>query len=161
MPAKVRAVPEGHHTLTPHLITRNAANAIDFYKRAFGAEEINRHAGPGGKIMHAELRIGDSPLMLCDEFPEMGAKSPQALGGSPVVLCVYVENADKVFQQALSAGATETMPLRDQFWGDRYGKLRDPYGHEWSIATHIEDVSPEEMQKRAAKAMSAGGCGEK
>ena len=158
MATNVRPIPEGYHTITPHLVNRNAAAAIDFYKRAFGAEEINRHAGPGGKIMHAELRIGDSVLMLCDEFPEMGAKSPQALGGSPVTLSLYVENADKVFQQAVNAGATVIMPLSDQFWGDRYGKLRDPYGHEWSIVTHIEDVSPEELQKRAAKAMGEHGC---
>jgi uncharacterized glyoxalase superfamily protein PhnB len=153
--AKVKPVPDGYHTLTPYLVIRDAAKAIEFYKKAFGAKETFRMPGPGGKIMHAELQIGDSMLMLAEEMPEYGAKSPQALGGSPVNVFLYVEDADKVFNQAVAAGATVTMPLADQFWGDRYGKLADPFGHQWSVATHKEDVAPEEMVKRAAKAMGA------
>ncbi len=153
--AKVKPVPDGYHTLTPYLVIRDAAKAIEFYKKAFGAKETFRMPGPGGKIMHAELQIGDSMLMLAEEMPEYGAKSPQALGGSPVNVFLYVEDADKVFNQAVAAGATVTMPLADQFWGDRYGKLADPFGHQWSVATHKEDVAPEEMAKRAAKAMDA------
>jgi uncharacterized glyoxalase superfamily protein PhnB len=153
--AKVKPVPDGYHTLTPYLVIRDAAKAIEFYKKAFGAKETFRMPGPGGKIMHAELQIGDSMLMLAEEMPEYGAKSPQALGGSPVNVFLYVEDADKVFNQAVAAGATVTMPLADQFWGDRYGKLADPFGHQWSVATHKEDVAPEEMAKRAAKAMGA------
>ncbi len=153
--AKVKPVPDGYHTLTPYLVIRDAAKAIEFYEKAFGAKETFRMPGPGGKIMHAELQIGDSMLMLAEEMPEYGAKSPQALGGSPVNVFLYVEDADKVFNQAVAAGATVTMPLADQFWGDRYGKLADPFGHQWSVATHKEDVAPEEMAKRAAKAMGA------
>jgi PhnB protein len=153
--AKVKSVPDGYHTLTPYLVIRDAAKAIEFYEKAFGAKETFRMPGPGGKIMHAELQIGDSMLMLAEEMPEYGAKSPQALGGSPVNVFLYVEDADKVFNQAVAAGATVTMPLADQFWGDRYGKLADPFGHQWSVATHKEDVAPEEMAKRAAKAMGA------
>ena len=151
--ANVKPVPDGYHTVTPHLVVRDAAKAIEFYKNAFGAKEAFRMPGPDGKLMHAEIQIGDSMVMLADEFPEYGTKSPQALGGSPVNILLYVENADKVFQQAVAAGATVTMPLADQFWGDRYGKLADPFSHQWSVATHIEDVAPEEMAKRAAKAM--------
>ena len=151
--ANVKPVTDGYHTVTPHLVVRDAAKAIEFYKKAFGAKEAFRMPGPDGKLMHAEIQIGDSMVMLSDEFPEYGSKSPQALGGSPVNILLYVENADKVFQQAVAAGATVTMPLADQFWGDRYGKLADPFGHQWSVATHIEDVAPEEMAKRAAKAM--------
>jgi PhnB protein len=153
--AKVKAVPDGYHTVTPYLVIRDAAKAIEFYKKAFDAKETFRMPGPGGKIMHAELEIGDSKVMLGEEMPEHGAKSPQALGGSPVNVFLYVEDADKVFQQAVAAGARVTMPLADQFWGDRYGKLADPFGHQWSVATHKEDVAPEEMAKRAAKAMGA------
>jgi PhnB protein len=153
--AKAKPVPDGHHTVTPYLAIRDAAKAIEFYKNAFGAEELFRMPGPDGKIMHAEILIGDSPVMISEEFPEYGTKSPQALGGTAVNIFLYVENVDKVFDQAVKAGATVTMPVADQFWGDRYGKLADPFGHEWSVATHVEDVAPDEMAKRAAKAMGA------
>jgi uncharacterized glyoxalase superfamily protein PhnB len=153
--AKAKPIPDGYHTVTPYLAIRDAAKAIEFYKKAFGAEEIFRMPGPDGKVMHAEIRIGDSPVMISEEFPEYGTKSPQALGGSPVNIFLYVENVDKVFEQAVKAGATVTMPVADQFWGDRYGKLDDPFGHSWSVATHVEDVAPDEMAKRAAKAMGA------
>ena len=160
--AQTQRIPEGFHTVTPHLVIRNAAEAIDFYKRAFGAEELERMSGPDGRsIMHARLRIGDSILMVCDEFPQFGVRGPQSLGGSPVTINLYVENADTVYQRAVAAGAQATMPLKDQFWGDRYGKLKDPYGHEWAVATHIEDVSAEECMRRAAAAFGGGaGCGE-
>jgi len=148
--AKVRPVPEGHHTLTPYLVIKGAAEAIEFYKKAFGAKEINRMPGPTGGIMHAELKIGDSMLYLSEEFPGM-TKSPKALGGSPVGIHIYVDNVDAAFNQAVSAGATVKMPLADMFWGDRFGKLTDPYGHEWSLAQHKEDVPPQEMAKRAAE----------
>ena len=154
--AKVKPIPDGFRTVTPHLVVRDAAKAIEFYKKAFGAKELFRMPGPAGKLGHAEIQIGDSRLMLADEFPEFGTKSPQALGGSPVNIFLYVEDADKVFNQAVAAGATVTMPLADQFWGDRYGKFADPFGHQWSVATHVEDVAPEEMGKRAAKAMGQG-----
>ena len=145
--AKVRASPEGMHSVTPHLICAGAAKAIDFYKKAFGAEEGGRMPGPDGKLMHAMIRIGGSPVMLVDEMPEWGALGPKALKGSPVTIHLYVENADAVFERAIKAGAKAVMPIADQFWGDRYGKLEDPFGHHWSVATHVRDVSPEEMQK--------------
>jgi PhnB protein len=146
----VKPIPEGYHSVTPYLIVNDGARAIDFYKRAFGAVELFRMEGPGGTIRHAEIRIGDSPVMLSDEAPEMGARSPQALGGSPVHLMIYVEDVDTMFPQAIAAGATETQPLKDQFYGDRSGSLKDPFGHSWSIATHKEEVSPEEMNRRMA-----------
>jgi len=159
MAGPVKRVPEGFHAITPHLIVRNTVEAIEFYKRAFGAEQLVRMPGPDGRsTMHAELQIGDSRLLLCDEFPEWGAQSPESLGGTPVTLHLYVDDADKAFQRAVTAGAQVTMPLKDQFWGDRYGKVKDPFGHEWSIATHIEDVAPEELKRRAAA--FGGGCGE-
>jgi PhnB protein len=159
--SNVAPIPEGYHTVTPHLICQNAEAAIEFYKKAFGAEEICRMPGPGGQgVMHGELRIGNSNVFLCDEFPDMGAQSPKTLGGSPVTLHVYVDDCDKLFQQALDAGATATMPPQDQFWGDRYAKLTDPFGHSWSIATHVEDVAPEEMEKRMMQAFGGGGCGD-
>jgi uncharacterized glyoxalase superfamily protein PhnB len=145
--AKVKAIPEGMHSVTPHLICAGAANAIEFYKKAFGAEEGGRMPGPDGKLMHAMIRIGGSPVMLVDEMPEWGALGPKALKGSPVTIHLYVENADAVFERAIKAGAKAVMPIADQFWGDRYGKLEDPFGHHWSVATHVRDVSPEEMQK--------------
>ncbi len=148
MAGNVKPIPEGFHTLTPHLVVRDAARAIEFYKRAFGAQEKGVHYMPDGKIMHASLKIGDSMLMLNDEFPEMKVLSPQALGGSAVTLNIYVDNVDRMFQQAVSAGATVTMPLADQFWGARYGQLVDPFGHRWSLATHKEDLSSEEVEKR-------------
>lgn len=161
MAQRVRHIPEGFHTITPQLIVRNARQAIDFYKRAFGAEVLHQMPGPDGKtLMHADLKIGSSHLYLCDEFPQMGAKSPQSLGGTPITLTLYVEDADKVYNQAVTAGAEVVMPLKDQFWGDRYGMLKDPYGQTWAVASHIEDVPPAELQKRAAEACKSGGeCG--
>lgn len=150
MPASVKPIPEGFHSIQPSLIVRNAVQAIDFYKKALGAQELVRMPGPDGKIMHAELKIGDSVLFLSEENPNMGfCKSPQTLGGCTVSLNVYVPDVDKVFNQAISAGAKETMPVADQFWGDRYGTLTDPYGYVWGIATHKENLTSDEMQKRA------------
>jgi len=158
MPDKVNPVPEGFHTLSPHIVVKGAGEAIEFYKKAFGAEELCRMPGPDGtSVMHAELRIGNSIFMVCDEFPDLDVRSPKALGGSPVTLHLYVEDADAVFNQAVAAGARAGMPPQDMFWGDRYGKLIDPYGHEWGIATHLEDVSPEECAKRAATAFGGQG----
>jgi PhnB protein len=155
MAGKVKAVREGQHTITPHLIVNGADKAIEFYKKAFGAQVSGPpHHTPDGKVMHAELKIGDSTLMLADEFPGMGAKSPQALGGSPVVLNVYMDNIDKIFNQAVAAGATVTMPLSNQFWGDRYGQIKDPFGHSWALGQHIEEVAPEEMERRANEAFA-------
>jgi len=150
--AQVQPIPEGMHTITPHLVCAGAADAIEFYKKAFGAVEDGRLPGPGGKILHAMLRIGDSPLMLVDEFPEWNALGAKALKGSPVTIHLYVDNADAFFERAVGAEAKVTMPLADAFWGDRYGKLEDPFGHQWSVATHMRDVSPEEMQEAAKKA---------
>ena len=143
-------VPEGHHTVTPHLTVGGAAQAIEFYQKAFGAKELGRAPGPAGKLMHAEIQIGDSRVFLNDEFPEMGARSPLALNGTPVQIHLYVEDADALFQQAVEAGATVLMPLADQFWGDRYGIVTDPFGHRWSIASLIRDVTCEEVEKACA-----------
>jgi len=149
MSTKVKPIPDGFHTISPHLVVRQADKAIEFYKNAFGAEELCRMSSPDGKsVMHAELKIGDSMIMLCDEFPDM-CKSPQTLGGSPITVHLYVSDADAAFKRAVDAGAEVTVPLADMFWGDRYGKLKDPFGHQWGIGTHIEDVSPEECSKRA------------
>ena len=148
MANQVRPVPEGYHTVTPYLYIRGATQAIDFYKRAFGAEERYRMPGPDGRIGHAELTLGDSIIMLADEMPEHGIKSPHSLSGTSVSLAVYVEDADAAFNRAVDAGATVLQPLKDQFYGDRSGKVADPYGHQWSLMTHVEDVSPEEMSKR-------------
>ena len=162
MASKTKRIPSGYHTITPHIVVRGGADAIDFYKRAFGAEELNRHPGPDGKtIMHAALQIGDSRLFLCDEAPQHGARSPISIGGSPVYIHLYVEDVDAAYQRAVKAGAEGTMPPQDQFWGDRFSMVKDPYGHHWSIASHMEDVTPAEMQKRAAAAFKGGGCGEK
>jgi len=150
MTNKVKPIPDGYHTLTPYLIIKNAANAIEFYKKAFGATELMRMAGPEGKVMHAEIKIGNSPIMISDECPEMDARSPQSLGGSPVSLLLYVEDVDPFFNRAISAGAKPVRPVKDQFYGDRSGSLSDPYGHVWHVATHVEDVPPAELQKRAA-----------
>jgi PhnB protein len=155
----VRHIPERFHTITPHLVVHGAAAAIDFYKKVFGATELMRSPGPGGKLMHAELRIGDSNVFLADDFPEMGACAPAANGSSPVVLNVYAEDCDKIFNQAVAAGAKVQMPPADMFWGDRYCKFADPFGHNWAVATHIEDVAPDEMQKRAAAAFAAHKAG--
>jgi PhnB protein len=146
----VKPVPDGYHTVTPYLIVSGGAKALDFYKRALGAEEQMRLEGPDGKIGHAEIKIGDSIVMLADEFPEMGAKSPQSIGGTPVGICLYVENVDARFDQAVKAGAKVERPVQDQFYGDRSGTVIDPFGHKWTIATHIEDLSPEEIGQRMA-----------
>jgi len=154
MSGNVRPIPEGYHSVTPYLIIKGAAKALDFYQRAFGAKETVRMPGPGGKIMHAEMRIGSSMVMLADEHPEMNARSPEAFGGSPVMIHLYVEDVDAVFNQAIAAGATVERPLADQFYGDRTGGVKDPFGYSWYVATHKEDVTPEEMKKRMA-AMAA------
>lgn len=140
-------IPQGMHTVTPHLICAGAAEAIEFYKQAFGAVELSRMLSPEGKVMHASIRIGDSVIMLNDETPQWESYGPKHLKGSPVTIHLYVEDADAVFAQAVKAGAKPTMPLEDMFWGDRYGKVEDPFGHQWSIGTHVRDVTPEEMQK--------------
>ena len=150
--ANVKAIPEGYHTVTPYLSVRDAARALDFYKQAFGAKEVMRMNGPEGKISHAEIKIGDSIVMISEENSTNELRSPQGLGGSTVSIFLYLDDVDPVFKKALSAGAKEIQPLADQFWGDRYGRLKDPFGHSWSLATHIEDVSPAEMDKRAQEA---------
>ena len=149
MTASVKPVPEGFHTATPTLVVRNAAQAIDFYKTIFGAEEIMRMPSPDGKISHAELRIGDSIIFLSDEFPNMGGKSPQTLGGFTGSIYLYVPDVDDVFQRAIDAGGKSAMPVTDMFWGDRHGNFTDPFGHSWGVSTHTEDLSEEEMGKRA------------
>jgi len=141
--ANAKPIPEGHHTITPGLVVKGGRKAIDFYKAAFDAKERGVMLGPNGGVMHAELLIGNSLIFLGDEVPEMGAVSPQTLGGCPVTLNIYTEDCDAVFNRAVAAGATVTMPLADMFWGDRYGKLTDPFGHQWGIATHQEDLSLE------------------
>ncbi|MBZ5536655.1 MAG: VOC family protein [Acidobacteriia bacterium] len=150
MAGKVRPIPEGFHTVTPHLITKDAPRAMEFYKKAFGATELMRQAGPQGKIMHAEIRIGNSRIMLADEFPEMGALSPASVGGCPVTFYVYVEDVDAMFTQAIAAGAKEKEPVKVEFYGDRRGGVTDPFGYIWYIATHVEDVSAEELARRSA-----------
>lgn len=153
----IKAQPDGYHSITPYLITHDAAGAIEFYKQAFGATELMRLPGPGGKVMHAEIKVGDSPIMLADEFPDMGIHSAKSLGGSPVSLMIYTEDADAMFARAIAAGATEQKPLADQFYGDRSGTIGDPFGHSWTIASHIEDVSPEEIDRRFQEMMSQMG----
>ena len=152
MKNKVKPVPDGYHTATPYLTIRGTAAAIDFYKRAFGAKELFRMPGENGKIMHAEITIGDSHIMLADESGE--SKAPQALKGTASSIFLYLEDVDAVFKQAIKAGAAETMPLQNMYWGDRFGKLIDPYGHKWMLASHIEDVSPAEIQERMAATVS-------
>ena len=147
----VKPIPDGYHTVTSYLMVRNAAAAIEFYKKAFGAVELMRFPGPDGKIMHAEVKIGDSPVMLAEEMPDNGFVGPQSLGGAGVSLLLYVDNVDASFAQAVAAGATVRRPVQDQFYGDRSGTLADPFGHVWSISTHVEDVSPEEIDRRFAK----------
>ncbi|HWN11199.1 MAG TPA: VOC family protein [Pyrinomonadaceae bacterium] len=154
MTTKVNPIPEGYHSITPYLIIKGASEAIEFYKRAFGATELFRMAQPDGRVGHAEIKVGDSAIMLADEFPEMGHKGPASLGGSPVSLLLYVEDVDAVYAQALSSGAKQDRLVENKFYGDRGGSLIDPFGHIWHIATHVEDLSPEEMQKRAAAAGS-------
>jgi PhnB protein len=153
MAETVKPIPEGHHTVTPYLIIKGAAEAIEFYKRAFDAKEAMRMAQPDGRVGHAELAIGDSRIMLADEFPEMGARSPKTLGGSPVSLHLYVEDVDALAARATAAGIKVLRPVQDQFYGDRTGSFEDPYGHLWHIATHKEDVPMEELRRRAMEAM--------
>jgi PhnB protein len=145
------AIPDGYHSVTPYLVVDGAAKAIDFYKKAFGATEIMRMPDPKGRIGHAEMKIGNSHIMLADEFPEMGFRGPTSLGGAAVSLMVYVDDADAIFKKALSNGAQEVQAMKDQFYGDRSGTLKDPFGHVWTIATHVEDVPPAEMERRASE----------
>lgn len=155
MSPKAKPIPDGFHTITPHIVVKDAAKAIEFYQKAFGAKDQGRMFGPDGKrIMHAKILIGNSLLMLVDEFPEWKCLGPLSIGGTSVGLHLYVEDADSVFQRAIAAGASVKMPIMDAFWGDRYGKLADPFGHEWAIATHIKDMTPEEMRIAGEKAMA-------
>jgi PhnB protein len=153
MASTARPIPEGYHSVTPYLIVNDAAGAITFYKKAFGATEVMRMAAPGGRVGHAELKIGDSRIMLADEFPDMGARSPKAIGGTPVSLHLYVEDVDAVAKRASDAGAKEVRPVKDQFYGDRLGTVEDPSGHVWHISTHVEDVPTDELKRRAEQAM--------
>ena len=150
MAGKVKPIPEGYHTITPYLSIKGASDAIEFYKKAFGAKEVMRMGEPDGRIGHAELQIGDSKIMLADEHPEMDFRSPRAIGGTPVLLHLYVEDVDNVVGRAVAAGAKVVRPVQDQFYGDRSGSVADPYGHVWHVATHTEDLSPDEIRKRAA-----------
>ena len=152
----VQAIPTGYAGVTPYLIIRDAARALEFYKKAFGAKELMRFPAPGGKIGHAEIKIGEGVVMLADESPEMGHKSPQTFGGTPITLMFYVPDVDAQFAKAVAAGGTVKQALKDQFYGDRSGTITDPFGHIWTIATHKEDVSPEEMQRRMAAMPSSG-----
>ena len=153
-----KAIPDGYRTVTPYITVKGAAQALDFYKRAFGAQGGECMTGPDGhSVMHAEIRIGDSFVMLSDEFPQMGSRSPQTLGGTTGSIFLYVPDVDAAFKRAIDAGAKAIMPPTDMFWGDRFGKLVDPFGHEWAIATHKEDLSSEEIQKRGAAAMASMG----
>ena len=154
MPKNTQAIPRGYHTVTPSIVVAGAAKAIDFYKKGFGAEELMRLPGPGGMIMHAELQIGDSIIMLSDEMPDQGGKGPKSYGGTPVSFFIYRENVDEAWKRAVGAGAKEIMPLDNQFWGDRTGCLEDPFGHRWWLAQHIEDLTPEEMQQRSQEFFS-------
>jgi len=153
--SKVKPIPEGYHSVTPYLCCKDAGAAIEFYKRAFGATELMRMSAPGEKIGHADIQIGDSHVMLADEFPEMGFLSPQSVGGSPVMMHLYVEDADATAERAVAAGAKVTRPVEDQFYGDRGGQFEDPFGHKWYVSTRKEDLSPEEVKKRMA-AMAGG-----
>jgi PhnB protein len=150
MTTKVKPIPDGYHTVTPYLIVSDAAKALDFYQNAFGATVIARMDGPGGKVMHAEIQVGDSRIMIGGECPQMNARSPKTLGGSPVTLALYVEDSDALTIRATEAGATVIRPIQDQFYGDRSAVVADPFGHSWNISTHKEDVSMDEIRKRAA-----------
>lgn len=150
--SNTQPIPNGMHTLTPHLVCNGAADAIEYYKKVFGAIELLRLPGPPGRLMHAMIQIGDSPLMLVDEMPDCGLAGPKSLNGSPVTLHLYVEDVDAVVERAVTAGAKITMPVADMFWGDRYGKIEDPFGHYWSIATHVRDLSTQEIESAAALA---------
>ncbi len=151
MTAIVKPIPEGYHTVTPYLIVNDGARAIEFYKKAFGARELYRMYDHG-KVVHAEMQIGDSRIMFADEYPEMGARSPKSVGGSPVSIFLYVEHVDSFVKKAVNAGGKLVLPIEDKFYGDRSGSVEDPFGHTWHVATHIEDVSPEELKKRAKAA---------
>jgi len=153
MASQIKEIPKGFHSVTPYLTVTDSARAIDFYKRAFGAEELYRVDGPDGKVAHAEIRIGDSIIMLSDEMPGW-SRSPQSLGGTPVNIFLYVKDVDGVFNRAVAAGAKVAMPVSDMFWGDRYGQVTDPFGHSWSLATHKEDVPLEELRERTKAAMA-------
>ena len=160
MSSRVKPIPSGMHTLTTHLVVKGASKAIEFYKKAFGAQEIARLATPDGKsILHADLKIGDSHVFLVDEFPEMDCRGPQSVGGTPVTIHMYVEDVDAAFGKAVDAGAQVKLPLADMFWGDRYGVLADPFGHAWSLATHKEDLTPAEIGKRAQSACAETSAG--
>lgn len=154
MAQSVQKRPERFHSVTPHIVVGDGDAAIAFYTKAFGAEELFRMAAPDGRLMHAEIMIGDSVVMIASEMPECGSQSPKALGGTPVALHVYVDDVDQAYDRAVAAGATGTMPPEDMFWGDRYGRLEDPFGHVWSLATHIKDPTPEEMEVAAKAAFS-------
>ena len=149
-----KTIPDGFSSVTPHLVIKDCAKAIDFYKKALGAREIYRSLMPDGRVMHAMIQIGNAFVMMADEFPDMGAVGPLTLEGTPCSLHIYTDDADKLFNQAIEAGATPIMPINDMFWGDRYGQIKDPYGHSWAIATHKKDVSPEEMEKAAKEMFS-------
>jgi PhnB protein len=157
MSSSASAIPEGYHSVTPYLAVDGAAEAIAFYKQAFGATEVMRMPAPGGKVGHAEIEIGGSRIMLADEYPDMGFRSPKAYGGTPVTLHLYVADVDAVAKQAVTAGAKELRPVKDQFYGDRTGSFEDPFGHVWHIATRKEDLPPDELKRRAEKAMQQGG----
>lgn len=152
MSSNVKPIPEGYHSVTPYLIVKGAAKAIEFYKQAFGATERTRMAQPDGRIGHAEIQIGDSTIMLADEFPERNIRGPESLGGTPVMIHLYIDDVDTVAKRAVAAGAKEMRPVQNQFYGDRSGMFADPFGHQWNIATHVEDLSAEEIGKRAAAA---------
>ncbi|HKQ20692.1 MAG TPA: VOC family protein [Nitrososphaeraceae archaeon] len=151
---EIEKIPKDYHSITPALIVKNGDEAIEFYKNGFGVEERSRMKGPDGRVAHAELKLGDSVFMLSDEYPEMKCLSPKTIGGSPVSMYVYVDDVDSIFNKAISAGAKVLDPVKDQFWGDRHGRLEDPFGHLWSIATHKKDLSEEEMKKAAEAAFS-------
>jgi PhnB protein len=147
MTETIKPIPEGYHSVTPSLVVKDASRAIDWYSKALGAQELYRMPGPDGRLMHAEIRIGDSIIMMTDEMPEMGGKGPQTLGGTPVSLMIYCEDCDALFNRAVSAGASVRMPLEDSFWGDRWGMVTDPFGHIWAIATRKKNLSVEEMKR--------------
>lgn len=157
MSKQIQSIPDGLTSITPAIVVRNASEALEFYGNAFGAAVVSRFDGPGGSVMHAQIKIGNAMIMISDEFPDWGALGPKAIGGTPVTLCLYVDDCDAVFERAIAAGATSKMPPSDQFWGDRYGKLEDPFGHSWSVATHIKDMTEAEIAEAATKAMAAGG----
>jgi len=154
--ASVKPIPDGYPRVTPYLHVDGASKAIEFYRTVFGAKERMRLAAPGGRIGHAELEIGNSMIMVADEHPDMGIRGPKSVGGTPVTVLVYVEDVDRAFERALKAGAKELRPVQNQFYGDRSGQFEDPFGHQWNVATHVEDVPPDEMAKRAAKMMGGG-----